>query len=268
MILDKEVNIIGNAKIISHYKLCGYNMIIGTPINIKVENLTFGSNVKINCQCDVCDEKTRITYQTYKANFNNGGYYCCSEKCSRKKAEQTCLNKYGVEHALQNKFLLEKSQETSLKNWGTKHPSQNEKIKIKILETCLKNFGVKYPMQDSSIHEKAQLNGKKIKTHKQTKLKYRGTYEKHFLDYCFNNGIKIEKSKSIKYEFENKKRVYHPDFYYASKNLIIEIKSAYTLNDDYEENLAKQKACIEQGYCFIFIIDKNYDEFFNQHIYQ
>ena len=30
-----------------------------------------------------------------------------------------------------------------------------------------------------------------------------------------------------------------------------------------EKNLAKQKACIDQGYNFIFIINKNYNEFDN-----
>ena len=50
-------------------------------------------------------------------------------------------------------------------------------------------------------------------------------------------------------------------FYLTDYNLIVEIKSSYTYECELEQNLLKQKACLEQGYDFIFIINKNYDEF-------
>ena len=52
--------------------------------------------------------------------------------------------------------------------------------------------------------------------------------------------------------------MYFPDFYYKEKNLIIEIKSTYYYNKYLNKNLAKQEACISQGYNFIFIIDNDY----------
>ena len=70
-----------------------------------------------------------------------------------------------------------------------------------------------------------------------------------------------KKSKSIKYIFDNKNKIYYPDFYYAPLNLLIEIKSEYTFNKELNKNLAKQKSCLDNGYNFIFIINKNYDEF-------
>jgi len=66
---------------------------------------------------------------------------------------------------------------------------------------------------------------------------------------------------TIKYEFNNKEKVYYPDFYYQPLNLIIEIKSSYTFYKDLDKNLIKQKQCLDKGYNFIFIIDKKYDEF-------
>jgi len=91
-------------------------------------------------------------------------------------------------------------------------------------------------------------------------LYYQGTYEFDFLNNYYNK-IEISKVKTIKYIYENCKKCYHPDFYYEKLNLIIEIKSDYTFNKELDKNLAKRKACIEQGYDFIFIINKKYEEF-------
>ena len=56
-----------------------------------------------------------------------------------------------------------------------------------------------------------------------------------------------------------KNRVYHSDFYIPHLNLICEIKSSWTIFKDFKENLLKQQSCNNNGYNFIFIIDKNYD---------
>ena len=63
---------------------------------------------------------------------------------------------------------------------------------------------------------------------------------------------------NIKYTNKN---VYYPDFYLEEMNLIVEIKSKYTYECDYDKNILKRNGCIKNGYKFIFIIDKNYDEF-------
>jgi hypothetical protein len=44
-------------------------------------------------------------------------------------------------------------------------------------------------------------------------------------------------------------------------SIIIEIKSTYTYNKDLEKNIAKQDACVQQGFNFIFIINKDYSNF-------
>ena len=116
-------------------------------------------------------------------------------------------------------------------------------------------------MQNKDIFNKQQESGFRIKKHKKTGLSYRGTYEKHFLDFCFENSIVVENGPSVKFLFEGKNKVYHSDFYLREKNLIIEVKSDYYYKKYLEKNLAKQKSCIQQGYDFIFLINKEYDEF-------
>ena len=168
--------------------------------------------------------------------------------------KKTNLLKYGVEHALQNKEIKNKGKKTKKEKYGTEIYTN----RIKAKSTIIKQYGVENPMQRLDVFVKNFRSGFKLKIHKQTGLKYQGTYEKHFLDYCFKNNVDIKKAPSIKYELENKKKVYHPDFYIKYKNSIVEIKSTYTYERDLEKNLAKQSACLKQGYNFIFIIDKNY----------
>jgi hypothetical protein len=64
---------------------------------------------------------------------------------------------------------------------------------------------------------------------------------------------------------ENKIHRYFPDIYIKSENKIIEVKSVWTYKKKIDINKLKQKACIEQGLNFNFIIfervkSKNFEE--------
>ena len=222
----------------------------------------------------------------------------CNEKI-KKESQKTILMKYGVDNVSKNNKIKYKKTQTTLKNWDVKNPSQSEQIKNKKKKTTLKNFGVENPLQSKNIRKKGKdtkfkkygnenynnrckcvetclkkygvdnvsqneiINLKKQKSlflrKKFKNLTYQGTYELDFLKKYQH--LNIEKGKTIRYKFENKKKIYFSDFYYRPLNLIIEIKSDYTYKEDIEKNLLKQKSCIEQGYNFIFIINKNYEDF-------
>jgi len=108
---------------------------------------------------------------------------------------------------------------------------------------------------------KQQKSGFRLHFHENTQLYYRGTYERDFLDFCFSNNIIVEQGKRISYYFNDSNHYYFSDYYIISKNLIVEIKSSWTYNKYIDKNLAKQRTTIELGYNYMFIIDKNYDEF-------
>ena len=113
-------------------------------------------------------------------------------------------------------------------------------------------------MGNQLIFDKQRISS--YKTEKYKNLFYKGTYELDFLINFFDK-IEIKKPKSIDYFFENKKRKYYPDFYIPSLNLLIEIKSSYTYNCNIDMNEIKRKSSVEKGYNFLFIIDKDYEEF-------
>lgn len=128
----------------------------------------------------------------------------------------------------------------------------------------MKNYGVENSMQLFDIFQKSQITGLKIKEYKG--IKYQGTYEFDFLKKCDSEDIinKLSKINSIKYNFDGKDKRYYPDFYIREFNLIVEVKSDYYFNLHIEKNLCKQKYCLEQGYDFIFIINKDYTEFLSK----
>lgn len=202
-----------------------------------------------------------------------------------KKRILTNLKKYGTEHYTQTEEFIKKSKETSLKKYGVLSPNQfdgikNKKVlsmiekygyinnslteesKDKLRKTNLERYGVEYPMQVLEFAEKQQKNSKKIIKYNDT-LYYQGSYEKDFLDYI--SGIKlindIKRGPSVKYNFNGENKIYYPDFYLEKYNLIIEIKSSYYYCKFIEKNIAKKQKCINDGYNFIFIINKNYKIF-------
>ena len=69
----------------------------------------------------------------------------------------------------------------------------------------------------------------------------------------------IENGPSISYLFKGKNKVYHSDFLIPSLNLIVEIKSSYILTLDTEVNKKKEE-CLNQGYKYMLILDKDYSE--------
>jgi len=209
-------------------------------------------------------QNKNIKDKTKQTNLEKYGVeYALQNKDIQKKIKQTNLEKYGVEYAMQNEDVKNKRKKTNLEKYGVEFVSQNKKIQRKIKQTMLKKYGVENPTQNKEIYKKQQKKALSRKKYKNTSLYYQGTYEKHFLDFCFENNIVVENGPSVKFLFENKNKIYYSDFYLKEKNLIIEIKSDYYYKKYLEKNFVKQKSCIEQGYNFIFIIDKDYTIFNN-----
>ena len=57
--------------------------------------------------------------------------------------------------------------------------------------------------------------------------------------------------------YHHKERLYYPDIFIKSENLLIEVKSKYTFDLHKEKNLTKQQEYIKQGYNFEFKIYNN-----------
>ena len=97
--------------------------------------------------CKFCGEKTKFISLTKGFKIN-------CKKCSGKKSQEKCLEKYGVKFASSSKSFREKFRITCLKKYGANSPLENKEITDKIKATCLKKYGVKNPYQNKEIQEK------------------------------------------------------------------------------------------------------------------
>jgi len=296
MILNKEILIKVPSCKLKYYLCKGYTDIkVGDNILLKIEDLTKGSGIYIDTKCDICGKIGKLQYYNYNKSITKYNEYYCI-KCSKINTKKTNNIKYGCDYPLQNNNIIniskttllnkygvdnisklesvkndrknnfklnnfkEKSKITLLNKYGVDNISKLKSIKNKKYETTLKNWGVGNPSQSSVLFEKSQISGKKIKLYDKLNIYYRGTYEFDFLNFCYENNIKIEKGKKIKYIFENKIKYYHSDFYLPKYNLICEIKSDYYYNLYLSKNLTKKEYTINNNFNFLFIINKNYNE--------
>lgn len=136
MILDKTIKIKLNSQNIRYYRDLGYNCNPGDELTILTNQLSKGSNYKINVMCDLCFVKKELVYHKYLKNINNGGYYSCSNKCSIDKYKKNMLDTYNVINIFQLKEVKEKSKNTRLERYGDK----NYNNYVKAIETKKKSI--------------------------------------------------------------------------------------------------------------------------------
>ena len=189
------------------------------------------------------------------------------------------LQKYGVENPMQSDLIKNKAKITNLKKYGVENPMQSDSVKDKVKATNIKRYGfssiladkermknsmlqkygVENPMQVASIFEKAQKSKFKRKEYKWKTgdisivqgfepivLK-----ELEELGYNFNEVLTSPKDMpKITYQFQGTLHVYYPDIFIPKDNIIIEVKSDYTLEAQWDKNQAKFEATKALGFDF------------------
>ncbi len=183
MIITKKIEIRVAPFTLKYYNDLGYNVKVKDIIEIPVEHLLKGSNVKIRVKCDECGNRKEIKYQTYLKNIEKYNIYTCSQKCCQIKVKKTNLDKYGVEYVLQSKEIQDKVSKTNIERYGVEYPAQSEEIqdknrqvlldkygveyswfipgvKDKIKQICLDNFGVDTPLKSVVIRDKGRKTKK------------------------------------------------------------------------------------------------------------
>ena len=280
MLLTNEINIKVNNRYLRKYSELGYGKLKqGDYIVLPIKHVPLNSSVIIEYICDYCNKKYELEYRKYTMKIGND---CCLT-CRPIKHKESCLEKYGVDNISKLPETHNKIKKTNIKKYGSESYTQTDKFKRDHKNKMLKKYGVssfsktsewlekqkrtslvRYGVENVSqcpqIFSKQQKSRYEIFEYKDTNLYYQGSYELDFLDKYYDK-YEISSPDSIEYIFENKNKKYFPDFYISKYNLIVEIKSSYTYEKYLKQNLAKQRKCLDMGYNFIFIIDKDYKEF-------
>ena len=71
MIIDEIVKMRINRLNSKHYKTLGYVFKDKEEIEVNVKDLTEGSCVKVNCECDICGKICNISYNMYLKILKN-----------------------------------------------------------------------------------------------------------------------------------------------------------------------------------------------------
>lgn len=148
----KRLNVFG-VKLVKYIDCHNIDMICycGSEFNGTLRSVERGrlcGNCKIERAEETCLEKYGV-----KNPFQ-------AKEC-KEKMKETCLEKYGVEHHLQNKEILEKLKKTMLETYGIEYAFHSEESFEKSRQTCLDKYGVEYPLQSEEIYNKIKATNLK-----------------------------------------------------------------------------------------------------------
>jgi hypothetical protein len=206
MIVSSSVKIKVNPNIRKYYISKGYSCVNNEIIDVRTIDLSPGSNLRIDTECDNCKAKSSSIFNKYYKYTNSfkDNYYCKKcKKCNSEKAKKTRKERYGDE----NYTNIEKGRETKKKKYGNENYNNREKakkttnikygvnnvseidfVKQKKIKTSLEKYGVNNPFQSSIIKAKIE-NTCTIKygtKHYLTSDDYKAKYE----TYCDSMGVK------------------------------------------------------------------------------
>jgi hypothetical protein len=202
-------------------------------------------------------------------------------KETREKAKKTWMKKYNVDNPFKATVIKERIKQTLIKKYNVDNPMKCKEIRQKAMKTLMDRIGVDHPMKSKEIQQKMR-NKFKAKHGVDHPMKVKEIMEKCFRnalfykDYEFPSGY-IQKVQGYEpfclndllyehninekeiidgyknmptfpYIFDHEKHDYYPDIYIPSLNLIIEVKSNYTITINYDLILAKINACKNAGY--------------------
>lgn len=177
----------------------------------------------------------------------------------KEKMRENNLEKYGVEYPMQVDSVKEKIKRTSLERYGVEHILQVEEFREKGRKTCLERYGAEYPMQSLEIFKKFEKTTYTAKEFhwKTGEISIVQGYEDRILKeleekgYSFNDiKTSAEEIPEFWYFHNGKKKRYFPDIFIPKENLIIEVKSTYTIKCDPEINNLKFQSVIDAGFNF------------------
>jgi len=176
----------------------------------------------------------------------------------KEKIMQTNLERYGVEYPSQSEEVQEKVRQTNLERYGVENPSQSEEVKEKKKQTNLERRGVEHPSQNPEIFSKMRKSAFRFKDYEFPSRKIRQVqgYEPFALNELVQQYDELDivtgdEVPNFTYISEDgKEHTYFPDIYIKPDNLIIEVKSDYTLKLVTNKIILQAKSVEDEGYMF------------------
>ena len=157
MLLSKTVILKWNSRIKKHYENLGYKYTkMKDSFEVDVNDLTSGSNVLVDVECDYCHRIYQTPWFLYcKSKDKLVKKDCCNNpECTGKKAQETIREKYHVSNIREIPEINDKIVSTNIERYGVENPFQSKEIMEKIRETNLRKYGVEWYTQTDEFKER------------------------------------------------------------------------------------------------------------------
>lgn len=251
-----------------------YSLVFGGHIcdcgqPIKFRNMRDGFGPHCSSLCAGADPKVlqrrrRTSQQKY------GVSHYVNAASVREKRRKTFIQRHGVEWSGQSKKLLNKMKKTMMSKYGVDHPTAMSDFQAKVKATHMERYGVEHITHTDKFHDAHSKSGFTSKTIyiQGKKFNVRG-YEPQALKWLVKekgykpSSLIVTASGGLpffKYMDGNKERMYRPDIFIKKSNVIIEVKSTYTLGlnrtgyETFRRVKIKAKAVERDGYDFRLLL--------------
>lgn len=250
-----------------------YNELLSSTTYLKTDNLTErlyhvynALTDNVTCACDGCSNIP--SFGTFRSGYKETCSIKCSAKHSSEKAHKTKLTNNSYKEislkikntikdrhgSLKNNIIRSKIKETNNKKYGGDAPMCSDEIKNKMKKTCLERYG----FENGGLLNNG-FNWKDYEMPSGNIVRIQG-YENLALDLLLESYDESEivvRKKDVpkfKYQVNDKIRKYYPDIFIPKDNLIIEVKSEWTLAQHKDVNDLKFSAVKDAGYNFRLLI--------------
>lgn len=144
----------------------------------------------------------------------------------QEKRKKTFLERYGVDHPFKSKIIKDKAEQTCIDRFGVKN--------------VMHNFDI---VKKGQANGASRSISKKYKTKFGNIILIQGSYEFMYVKSCEDKNIPIKNGPFITYFFNNKEKKYLIDYIIEENSIekLIEIKSLYLFEKNKEQILAKKK---------------------------
>lgn len=219
--------------------------------------------------CRGCGKSTKALHNAWSLHC---GTACAGANPETKSCRiATNMRRYGVPHAAKSETVKEASRNTCRDRYGADTPFGSVEVQAKIRKTMRKRYGVDNPSQNINIQCKRleSLHATKEYMLGDRKVLVQG-YEGLALDYIRADGLHATRIKvsadgtipTIEYRNTGTGRTsrYFPDIYVPEGNLLVEVKSTYTLfqsREVFNNVVEKARACKALGFNFQLMLVKN-----------
>ena len=198
------------------------------------------------------DEVKDKIKQTCMNHF--GVEYPCQSQIVKQKIVETCLKRYGMSNGGGTDESIRKIKDTKLTRYGNEnycnsdkiqdtfiekygcHPMHIDSIKHKIVETNREKYGCDYYTQSIEYHKNKHHN---YHSKKYPELSFDSKWEVYVYEFCKDNGIDVEYSPSISYnyEYDGMTYTYHPDFLINGKLYEVKGDQFFRINESGNEEM-------------------------------